>query len=51
MESKDLVVMKCINLIDLICDYSLALEKKRGFGFEELTKRISLNKQKKNKYK
>jgi hypothetical protein len=38
-------------MVDLICDYSIAQEKKRGESYEEINKRILLNKMKKNKYK
>lgn len=44
MENKESIIMKSINLVDLICDYSIAMEKKRGYSLEELTRRISLNK-------
>lgn len=30
MDSKELVIQKCINLIDLISDYTLTVERKRG---------------------
>jgi hypothetical protein len=51
MDNKENVIMKIINLIDLICDYQIGLEKKRGYSIEELNKRIQQNKQKKNRYK
>lgn len=56
LEHKDSVVIKSINLIDLIITYNitdnpLTNEKKRGYTLEELNKRIIQNKQKKNKYK
>ncbi len=51
MESRESVVLKCINMIDLISDYTLKQEKKRGESIEEITKRIQFNKIKKNKYK
>jgi len=51
LESKEAVIMKGIALVDQISDYTLAQEKRRGYCFEDLTKRISLNKQKKNRYK
>lgn len=51
MENKDHVIIKSINLIDLIADFQLSNEKKRGYSLEELNKRILQNKQKKNKYK
>jgi hypothetical protein len=38
-------------MIDLISDYTLKQEKKRGESIEEITKRIQFNKIKKNKYK
>jgi hypothetical protein len=40
MDNKENVIMKIINLIDLICDYQIATEKKRGCSIEELNKRI-----------
>lgn len=32
--------MRSINFIDLISDYAIAIEKKRGYSLEDLTKRI-----------
>lgn len=40
LDNKDLVVMRSINFVDLISDYTIAIEKKRGYSFEDLTKRI-----------
>ena len=51
MGNKEAVIMRCINLIDLIVDFQIAQEKKRGYSFEDVTKRIAANKQKKNRYK
>ena len=36
LQKKEPFLMKCINLIDLISDYSLAQEKKRGESFEDI---------------
>jgi len=38
-------------MVDLICEYCISIEKKRGESHEEIQKRIILNKLKKNKYK
>lgn len=51
MGNKEAVIMRCVNLIDLIVDFQIAQEKKRGYSFEDVTKRIAANKQKKNRYK
>ena len=51
MEKKEQVVLTCMRLVDLISDYSMSIEKKRGVSYEEITKKLILNKQKKNKYK
>jgi hypothetical protein len=51
LDKKDSVVDKCINLVDLIGDYVISLEKQRGESFEDIQKRLTLNKIKKNKYK
>ena len=51
LDKKDMVVDKCIHLVDLIGDYVISLEKQRGESFEDIQRRISLNKIKKNKYK
>jgi hypothetical protein len=40
-----------MRLVDLITDYSLMIEKKRGISHEEVSSKLILNKQKKNKYK
>lgn len=37
--------------MDLICDFTISVEKKRGQSIEDVQKRILLNKLKKNKYK
>ena len=44
-------ILKCINLIDLIADFSIEQEKKRGESVEDIQKRIFQTKQKKSKYK
>lgn len=38
-------------MIDLITEFSIALEKKRGDSFEDIQKRLVQNKLKKIKYK
>lgn len=45
------MILKSINLVDLIADFLLLNEKKRGYSIEDINKRIIQNKQKKNKYK
>lgn len=51
LSNKELIVSTCIHLVDLISDYNITLEKKRGESYEDIRKRIEINKQKKNKYK
>ncbi|CDW78729.1 UNKNOWN [Stylonychia lemnae] len=51
MDNKESVILKSINLIDLIAEFFLVNEKKRGYSLEDLNKRLLQNKQKKNKYK
>lgn len=36
LDKKDLVVDKCIHLVDLIGDYVISLEKQRGESFEDI---------------
>ena len=40
MESKENVVLKCINLVDLIAEFLISNEKSRGYTLEDLQKRI-----------
>lgn len=51
LEQKERVVNNCIHLVDLICEYSISLEKKRGESIEDIRNRNIANKLKKNKYK
>jgi hypothetical protein len=44
LDMKEQVILKSINLVDLICDFTIAIEKKRGFSYEDIQKRILLNK-------
>lgn len=50
LDQQDNVVQTCIHLVDLICEYSITLEKKRGESIEDIRKRNTVNKIKKNKY-
>jgi hypothetical protein len=40
LKNKENLVLKCINFIDLIGDYSLKQEKDRGESLEDIQKRI-----------
>ena len=51
LDKKDQVILTCIRMVDLISEYCINQEKKRGESYEEINKRILLNKLKKNKYK
>jgi len=51
LEKREQVVHTCIKMVDLISEFAIETEKKRGESCEDITKRILLNKQKKNKYK
>jgi hypothetical protein len=44
-------VHTCIRLVDLICEYNISLEKKRGESYEDIKNRNIANRLKKNKYK
>lgn len=39
-KAKQLFVTKIINLVDLISDFTISLETKRGESYEEINKRI-----------
>ena len=51
MALKEVIVDKCVHLIDLVGQYSIEQERKRGESYEEVLRRIQMNKQKKNKWK
>ena len=51
LKVKEIFVLKCFNLLDMISDYSLKTEHDRGEPYEDVQKKYLMNKQKKNKYK
>ena len=51
LENKESLILKGIQLMDMISDYTIRVEKKRGESFEDLNRRVAANKIKKNKYK
>lgn len=51
LENKEHVVLQGIKLMDMIADYTLRVEKRRGESYEDLNKRVIANKLKKSKYK
>ena len=51
LENKESVVLQGIHLMDMISDYTIRVERKRGESYEDLNKRVLANKIKKNKYK
>ena len=51
LERKEQVVLTCMKLIDMITDYTILVEKRRGISFEQVQSKVAQNKQKKHKYK
>lgn len=51
LDNKEQVILKCINLIDLITQYTIKNEEKRGESYEDIQRRLIQSKIKKNKYK
>ena len=48
LENKESLILKGIQLMDMISDYTIRVEKKRGESFEDLNRRVAANKIKKN---
>ena len=51
IKNKENFILKCVNLLDLIGDYSIKQEQDRGESYEDIQKRFQQTKMKKNKYK